>query len=458
MKKNRLAIKTTVLVSALTFSYASLAFNIEQSAEYGILGNSIKHSLNSEKESFEVRHAQHRFLGENRGDNIASIRYRYGVAGNQYHAAFSHSENERHVVLGYSLGRLTISAMTGDAESFVRNAENFQGLNRFGFHGGNNIGFQFHGAGIDTRLTKNIHSQFGFARLDSYQSDIEQRGVKYFELSSTNSPWQSVSGLYSRFSVFDRGQTQVGQAIEAGFNYKQATFMLQGMKVNGNKRLMRIRTQFAINDATHVAFDLSQTRDPFHFDETRYTSLFSIQHLVGVKPKKYFGIKEDDAASKKKKASSNRPLLIGAGIVAGAALVSSGSDSTDESVRSANEVDAAFAVLSGINPTSVRENREYGGWIFRNQDKTFGSTNPVKGEAASVMLPNPFTTIPGGSTLTASYHTHAGFDPRYDNENFSPQDIRSDNALGIGGYLATPGGTFQYHFGGNIQLLGRIAN
>ena len=222
--------------------------------------------------------------------------------------------------------------------------------------------------------------------------------------------------------------------------------------------MTRFRTQFALNNATQLAFDLSQTRDPSHFDESRYTSLISIQHLIGVKPKTYFGLKEDESAVKSKKARINRPILIGAGVVAGAALISSGSDSTDESSRSQNEIDAAFAVLNEINPTSVRENLEYGGWVYRNQDNTFGSSAPVRGQAASVTLPSPSSSTPAGSTVTASYHTHAGFDPRYDNENFSPQDIFADNSLGIGGYLATPAGSFQYHFGNNIQVLGRVAN
>ena len=186
--------------------------------------------------------------------------------------------------------------------------------------------------------------------------------------------------------------------------------------------------------------------------------MISFQHLFGAKPQIAFGLKEDEPAVKGKKSRINRPLLIGGVVVAAVALASSGSDSSDSSVRTQAETDAAFAVLNRINPVSVRENREFGGWVYRNQDNTYGSSNPVRGGPASVILPNPATSTPPGSTITASYHTHAAFDPRFDNENFSPTDISTDNRLGIGGYLGTPGGTFQYHFGNDIQLLGRIAN
>jgi len=67
--------------------------------------------------------------------------------------------------------------------------------------------------------------------------------------------------------------------------------------------------------------------------------------------------------------------------------------------------------------------------------------------------------IPAGGRATATYHTHAAFDPRFDNENFSPQDLESDRQLGVDGYLGTPGGQFKFHnvTTGAIQTLGRLA-
>ena len=440
-----------------TPSFAEISF--QQNTEYSVLGSSLVKSFTGLSSSLELKQANHKFISESSsGETLTSLHFRQRLAGNDLHLGFSHSDSERHAILGYSLGRFTLSAMQGSSESFVRDAGSFQGVDRFGFHGGIDIGFKFHGAGLDTRLTNNLHAQIGFAKLESNFSGLDDRSVQYLEFSSAED-WQGLSGLYGRMSFIDRGNTEVGQAIEAGFSYDRSAYMLQAMKVAGNKELLRFRTQFAMSDATNLIFDLSHTKDPASFDETSYTSLFSIQHLIGKKPAVYYGLKEENGnAGKKKKSKVKRPLIIGAGVVAVAAIASSGSDSNDSSTRSQSEREAAFIVLNGINPTSVRENREYGGWVYRNQDNTYGSSRPVRGEAASVTLPNPQTSTPSGSRITASYHTHAGFDPRYDNENFSPQDIRSDNSLGIGGYLATPGGTFQYHFGGNIQRLGSVAN
>ena len=120
---------------------------------------------------------------------------------------------------------------------------------------------------------------------------------------------------------------------------------------------------------------------------------------------------------------------------------------------------SSFDVFNGVNPNSVRENREYGGWVFLNPDGSYSSTAPVAGEAASVNLPSLSVIIPRGSVASATYHTHGAFDPRFDNENFSPTDLRTDRELGVDGYLATPGGQFKYHNveDGSVVTLGTIA-
>ena len=116
--------------------------------------------------------------------------------------------------------------------------------------------------------------------------------------------------------------------------------------------------------------------------------------------------------------------------------------------------------MNKINPVSVRQNREHGGWIYKKPDGSYNSTNPIAGGVASVNIGNPATSVPPGSAAAASYHTHGGADPRYDNENFSPQDILSDIMVGLNGYLGTPAGFLKKHIvtTNQIVLLGRIAN
>lgn len=151
-------------------------------------------------------------------------------------------------------------------------------------------------------------------------------------------------------------------------------------------------------------------------------------------------------------------VVLAAGAVGIALVASSGSESSDNQLRFSTQHDAARNVLNGINPTSVAENLEYGGWVYRNSDNTFSATEPVKGTVDSVSIGSPSSV--GAGTATATYHTHAGFDPRFDSENFSFADISLNNNWGVDGYLGTPGGLFKFHhfLTGTITTLGTIAN
>lgn len=97
---------------------------------------------------------------------------------------------------------------------------------------------------------------------------------------------------------------------------------------------------------------------------------------------------------------------------------------------------AAFIVLYSIKPTSVRLNRQFGGSIYKNGDVSYATTNPIKGDAHSVAF-DPFLVIPPGTFATAIYHTHGAADPRYLNEQFSPQDVYSARYVRLDAYLGT---------------------
>ena len=151
-------------------------------------------------------------------------------------------------------------------------------------------------------------------------------------------------------------------------------------------------------------------------------------------------------------------VALAAGAVGIALVASSGSESSDNQLRFSTQHDAARNVLNGINPTSVAENLEYGGWVYRNSDNTFSATEPIKGTVDSVSIGSPSSV--GAGTATATYHTHGGFDPRFDSENFSFADISLNNNWGVDGYLGTPAGLFKFHhfLTGVITTLGTISN
>lgn len=116
--------------------------------------------------------------------------------------------------------------------------------------------------------------------------------------------------------------------------------------------------------------------------------------------------------------------------------------------------EAAEEISKLINPTSIQENREYGGMIYRHSDGTFGYTEPRAGDMDSVDPGGP-SSVPEGTVAVAYYHTHGAYDPQYDNENFSNEydpvdkewvgDIPYADYHQIDGYVATPKGQFKYY-------------
>ncbi len=104
---------------------------------------------------------------------------------------------------------------------------------------------------------------------------------------------------------------------------------------------------------------------------------------------------------------------------------------------------AAIAAIKDINPTSIKQNIEYSGRIYYNADYNYYSyTDPAKGDFES----SPITGWPAGTADSGNYHTHAAYDPNYDSELFSLEDMHFNNAIGNPGYLGTPSGTiYEYN-------------
>lgn len=104
--------------------------------------------------------------------------------------------------------------------------------------------------------------------------------------------------------------------------------------------------------------------------------------------------------------------------------------------QSAGETAYVMALLRAMNQLSIRFDREVCGFILRDADGAYSSTKVSWGGAAScASLP-----IAPGVTPVSSWHTHAAWDPAYDGEVPSIQDVEGDMALGVNGWVATPGG------------------
>jgi hypothetical protein len=110
------------------------------------------------------------------------------------------------------------------------------------------------------------------------------------------------------------------------------------------------------------------------------------------------------------------------------------------SKKFATAEEAAIDAMQNANPTSVTENLEYGGWVYKNDDGTYSYDPPVRGSEAGLSnMPDK------GPNDVVWYHTHAAYDPNYDSENFSGATgdkgySKVNNAVG---YVATPSGAIK---------------
>jgi uncharacterized protein DUF4329 len=96
----------------------------------------------------------------------------------------------------------------------------------------------------------------------------------------------------------------------------------------------------------------------------------------------------------------------------------------------------ARSVLNALQPASISQNREYCGYIGVDATGALVATRAKKGRTDSCLADAP----PQDFNITASYHTHAGFEPDFDSEVPSLDDMLADWDEGIDGYVATPGG------------------
>lgn len=96
-----------------------------------------------------------------------------------------------------------------------------------------------------------------------------------------------------------------------------------------------------------------------------------------------------------------------------------------------------FAQLQGI---SISKNREYCGYIGRDAQGRLAFTKAKRGRKGSCTPNDPVEL----AVVTASYHTHGAYSPNYVNELPSVDDVEGDEAEGVDGWVATPGGRLWY--------------
>ena len=118
--------------------------------------------------------------------------------------------------------------------------------------------------------------------------------------------------------------------------------------------------------------------------------------------------------------------------------------------------EAAIQALYEIHLISIIEQREYGGWIYENDDGTFSFTRAVKGNKGDVPTElmdsvKPIAGTNGVKKVVAFYHSHARkplFRGPNFGEKFSGSIKKNDGDIGfvldnkVDGYLVTPSGMY----------------
>jgi RHS repeat-associated protein len=108
---------------------------------------------------------------------------------------------------------------------------------------------------------------------------------------------------------------------------------------------------------------------------------------------------------------------------------------------------AAIDAIKYINPTSICENKEYAGYVYkewswgRSGPPTYTYDQPTQLGAEGGTMPYE----PMFHETVGAYHTHAAYDPLYDNENFSPADKAMGDYFGFPTYLGTPSGKIKQY-------------
>ncbi len=108
--------------------------------------------------------------------------------------------------------------------------------------------------------------------------------------------------------------------------------------------------------------------------------------------------------------------------------------------QSQAEIDFITKALNDLQEVSIRENREYCGYLGYTADGLFEISEIRKGRKGSCRP----KYVQDDFNIIASFHTHGADSEKYDSELPSYDDLAADIEEGVDGYIATPGGRIWY--------------
>lgn len=406
----------------------------------GLTGTSTHYRFNSRHGDFYPQNgtAVSRFL-LHRSYGPGALHYGGTLAG-----------DEQHYYGGLSLGRATLAYFQGQGKSFSKVSNPlYRDLNQYFFHGGSRDTFRLQGVAAHLALPRGLSTQLAF-------SSVSAPGVE-----NRNGYYAGLAGRSFEAGVFhlQRGEEKVGDGLNLGVSSGALDLRYQEIRSDYRAHVRRVALQWDAGRSTGLSLEVEQARNDLFTRGEEQRIMLRFRRSLGPTPA-FSAAEEQSGGDTADKPGFGRAVGIGVGLGVAAVALSSGDGGNDGAPRFAVRNNAALSVLNQINPVSVRMNIEHGGWVYRNADNTFGHTRPVPGTVNTVDIGEPSTSVPAGTTASASYHTHGGPDPRFDNENFSPQDLLSDRLAGVDGYLGTPAGFMKLHDleTSTISVVGRINN
>lgn len=393
---------------------------------------------------FSSRHSG--FLADN-GTPVSRFLLTRRAGPGALHYGSTLSDDETHYYAGVTLGGATLAYYQGRAKSFSRvNNPLYEDLNQYFFHGGRRAAFEFQGAAASLALPGGLAAQLAVTGVAA--TGVADRQGRYLGLSYR----QFEAGAYT----LERAGERVGRGLNLGFGSGPLALRYQEIRSAAAGHVRRAALTWRAPRRGRLSLELEATHNPLYAGAGEQRIMLRWRQRLGGAVA--FAAAEQGAVDEH--TGFGKALGIGAGLGAAAVALSSGDSDDDRARRFAARNDAALDVLNRTNPQSVRLNIEHGGWVYRNADNSFSHTPPVTGTVNSVNLGAPAASVPVGSVASASYHTHGGPDPRFDNEHFSAQDLRADRRAGVDGYLGTPAGFMKLHVlaGDRIRVIGRINN
>lgn len=449
---------TTLLTLLLSFLFSSISFVYAGTFEFDSTDNTLRAEFGDGTNSYGelTRYSgssSYQYSGSNDQDALR-LNYSQLLGEQTLHFSGFQGPEEQNLNFGVTLGKTTLSFSSGAGSRNAWEQNDVFGFSNNYINGFTPASYSFSGAGINYQFNPKFNAAFG-----GMQVHLKDRVDTQTYYASVT--WSRLSGTWL---ATERNDFTLASSLDLSYNFKNFTASYHEFKNYNDYTLRKMQVHFKTTKRGRLALSFESGVSPFTGnDETRVMWVYH-GNIKGNRGH------SRNAASKNKGGAAETPdghsgygkyVALGVGAVGIAAVVGSSSGNGDGGDGGFEaQHNAGRNVLNSINPTSVRQNREFGGWVYRSPDGSFAATTPVRGQQASVDIGDPRTSVPAGTVATASYHTHGGPDPRFDNENFSPQDIAVDNAQGVDGYLGTPAGSLQFHDrrAGTITRIGTIAN